>query len=655
MTLLGASLLLATACAELEELMPSVTGVSLSETSLTMLPGDEVLLVATVEPADAFNKNVTWSTSDSFIADVYDGKVLACAPGKAVITVRTQDGGKTATCEVTVLKEGESVPQDVAVTGVTLDSEKLTMEVGDRTLLIPTVEPENATNKNVTWASSDEEVAAVDEDGIVTAIAPGRADITVTTVDGGFTAVCPVEVLSEAVAVTGVRLDYDEISMDVGQSFALKAYVEPDDATNKNVNWFTDDPEVADVDENGLVTATGEGETYISVITEDGDFTAYCHVIVSGGEVPPAGFVKMSHARTPDLNIARGDFNMFVCGNDVVAVGGHVYDFDITSSVEIFKEGAWHQANSTSTPHDMGFAVKLQDGTVMVGGGCSTGWGIGQLSTVEIYNPDTYSFSSGPSLSRERTICRAALLDNGQVVVSGNWYAYDAIEVYTPGEGFTYVGETSEQRSVPYIIPTAADNAMIFGVSGNYGGTVSPIVDRLIGDNFFPILFEEWTPASLNTFYMMEDARIGQYQYLFSVTNNEDGSIALVVTNGEDMSLLPLESAIPTSTEWGTQILYMGGVHVDREKQVAYLIGRDRLDNYDPDNLENNRVYITAVKYGDYVGGKQCSVITYYSDNLDDFGSGSVVVLPDGGVMMAGGITNSNFTPYSDSYIFYPF
>lgn len=648
LTLLGASLLLATAC---EELLPTaVTGVTLSETSLTLNVGDEAILVATVEPEDAFNKNVSWSTSDSFIADVYEGKVLACAPGKAIITVRTEDGGKTATCEVIVTKEGEEpvVEPEQHVTGVRLDEEIKEVVIGESFTLTATVEPEDAENKNVSWTSSNPDVAVV-EDGTVTAVAIGDAEITVTTEDGGFTAVCKVIVYQSEVAVTGVSLDVSEVYLTVGGTAVLTATVQPEDATNKNVSWFTDDAEVATVDEEGVVTAVGPGETYITVLTEDGDYDAYCAVYVEDEEIPSGEMVKMEWERLPDMNVARGDFNMFVCGNDVVAVGGHVYDFDTTCSVEIFKDGAWHEANPTNSVHDMGFAVTLPDGTVMVGAGCSSSWGVGQSYIVELYNPETYSFSYTSSLSTSRTICRAALLENGQVVVSGNWYAYDSIELYTPGEGFAYVKSSYEPRSVPYVIPTAYDNAMVFGFTDNYGNdSNSLMVDRLDGEPFFPTIFNDWIPLYIRTYYMMDDARIASYSYLFPVYRYTDDGVyeyAIAVTSGEEISFMPLETAIPAATEWGTTISYIDGVRVDRNKQVAYLMGRDE-----------TRVYIVAIDYKPFLVGERAKVVTYYTDELEDgFGNGSIVLLPDGRLMMAGGVTTSNFTPWSDTYVFKPF
>ena len=162
----------------------AVTGVTLNKTTLIIYVGTHETLYQTVVPENATNKAVTWTTSNASVAMVVDGLVYAAALGTATILVSTADGGKIATCEVTVT---------TAVTGVTLDKTTLTIAVGEHETLHHTVAPENATNKAVTWSSSNTSVATVN-DGLVTAVAAGTATITVTTADGNKTAACEVTV-----------------------------------------------------------------------------------------------------------------------------------------------------------------------------------------------------------------------------------------------------------------------------------------------------------------------------------------------------------------------------------------------------------------------------------------------------------------------------
>ncbi|MDR0682794.1 MAG: Ig-like domain-containing protein [Dysgonamonadaceae bacterium] len=165
----------------------AVTGVTLNKTAETLNIGKTLSLKATVDPANATNPAVTWSTSDEAVATVSEtGTVTAVSVGAATITVTTEDGDFTATCEITVTP--------IAVTGVILDKTAETLETGATLLLTATVAPADATNPAVTWSTSDEAIATVSETGLVTAVAKGTATITVTTEDGGFTATCEITI-----------------------------------------------------------------------------------------------------------------------------------------------------------------------------------------------------------------------------------------------------------------------------------------------------------------------------------------------------------------------------------------------------------------------------------------------------------------------------
>ena len=161
---------------------------TLSQTTASLkVVGETLTLTATVAPSNATFKNVTWSSSNTAVATVADGVVTAKASvGTAIITVKTADGAKTATCTVTV---------GVPVTGVTLSQTSASLKVGETLTLKATVAPDNATDKSVTWSSSNTAVATV-SDGKVTAKAAGTATITVKTNDGAKTATCTVIVFS---------------------------------------------------------------------------------------------------------------------------------------------------------------------------------------------------------------------------------------------------------------------------------------------------------------------------------------------------------------------------------------------------------------------------------------------------------------------------
>ena len=260
-----------------------VQSVGLNKTELALEVGKTGTLEAKVEPSDATNKNVTWSSSNSEVATVDNGVVTAVSAGEAIITVTTEDGGKTATCKVTV-----NAPQTVPVTGVTLDKAELTLEKGSTGTLKATVEPQNATNNTVTWSSGNPEVATVDN-GVVTAVSAGEAIITVTTEDGAKTATCKVTVNApQTVPVTGVTLDKTSLDLKTGDNTTLTATVNPESATNKDVTWISDKPEIAAV-KGGTVTAKAAGTAIIAVTTIDGGKIATCTVTVIPKTVQVSG------------------------------------------------------------------------------------------------------------------------------------------------------------------------------------------------------------------------------------------------------------------------------------------------------------------------------------------------------------------------------
>ena len=240
-----------------------VTSLTLDRTTLSLAVGETAQLTATVKPDDATDKNVSWTSSDEFVAKVDNGKVTAVKSGKATITAKC--GGKTAECAVIV-----TVPTG----SVTLDKTSLSLAVGETVQLTATVKPDDATDKNVTWTSSDESVAKV-VNGKVTAVKSGKA--TIIAKCGDKTAECEVTVYAK---VTGVKLSSSSLRMMSGDKASLKATITPDNTMNKNISWSSDNETVAVVN-NGEVTAKAEGKATITVTTEDGQYTATCSVTVT--------------------------------------------------------------------------------------------------------------------------------------------------------------------------------------------------------------------------------------------------------------------------------------------------------------------------------------------------------------------------------------
>ena len=266
-----------------------VTGITLNKTTLNIKTGATEQLTARVQPTDATNSKVTWSSNEPTVAEVdQTGMITAKKEGSAVITVTAQDGsGKTATCQVNVT--------DIKVSGITLSASTLAMQTEDvKQLSVTNITPANATNKALKWESKNTWVATVDESGNVTAKNPGEATITVTAADnGGAQATCKVTVTERTVPVikvTQIQLSQTRASLIEGKELQLTATVLPTDATNQSLTWSSSVEGVATVDPTGKVTAIKAGTTVITATAkDDSGISASCTVQVTVPTVKVTG------------------------------------------------------------------------------------------------------------------------------------------------------------------------------------------------------------------------------------------------------------------------------------------------------------------------------------------------------------------------------
>ncbi|SHG12190.1 Ig-like domain-containing protein [Flavobacterium johnsoniae] len=344
----------------------AVTGVSVSPATVTVGLGTTQQLNAAIAPANATNQNVIWTSSNTAVATVNaSGLVTAVAAGTATITVKTVDGNKTATSAITVAA--------IPVSSVAVSPTSASLYAGNTQQLSATISPANATNKNVTWSSSNTAIATVNSSGLVTAVSAGTATITATTQDGNKTAsaaitvnpntsftvyfykpsnwgtgikiyywnALPTGVLANAtwpgvnmtdsgngwysytftnvnstnlifndgtnqtadlsrnktgwymnstwydsnpgtgVAVTSVSLSPSSASLNAGGTQQLTPTILPANATNKSVTYSSNNTAVATVNSSGLITAVANGTATITVSTVDGNKTSTCIVTVS--------------------------------------------------------------------------------------------------------------------------------------------------------------------------------------------------------------------------------------------------------------------------------------------------------------------------------------------------------------------------------------
>ena len=202
-----------------------VKKVRLNKTSLELIIGQTETLQASVSHSTASGSTLNWTSAIPTVATVdQNGKITAVSEGTTIIAVSTEDGKEMASCTVTVRFQN--------VESVSIDKANLQLYVGKTATLVATVSPSNANNPALKWSSSNPEVASVNENGVVTAIAEGNADISVSSVDGNKTATCAVSVSTFIPSATPMDLTL-AVSLPTGGRYFLKKddlqYVNLDD------------------------------------------------------------------------------------------------------------------------------------------------------------------------------------------------------------------------------------------------------------------------------------------------------------------------------------------------------------------------------------------------------------------------------------------
>lgn len=265
-----------------------VEGVILDKQVVSLYPDDYVLINADVLPANATDKSVRWESANNNIASVTaEGLVKAIGLGETTITaISLYDTSKKAVCVVRVIPR--------PVTRVKFTSSVETVKVGSSKTLEVTISPDNATNKKLVWTSSDETIATVTEDGLITGRAVGAVTITAAWEDNPqIKDVCTLTV--EPIKVSGVALNTYTSTMDVGEEITIVATVLPANATNKNIVWTSNNTSVATVSSTGVVTALAAGRAVITAASEeDGTIKAVCTITVNQAEVSSVSLSRSS-------------------------------------------------------------------------------------------------------------------------------------------------------------------------------------------------------------------------------------------------------------------------------------------------------------------------------------------------------------------------
>lgn len=215
-----------------------------------------------------------WSSSDETVATVNKGKIKALTPGNAVITAVSAE--KTA-AEINVTVDL------VPVKSIVLSTNQAEIKEEEEKTLTYSLFPENASDYGMKWKSADESIATVNEEGVITGIAPGQTSITISTPDG-LIETCKVTVIEKRIHVQSITLSTNQIEITEKEKKKLSYTIYPENASGYHLKWKSSDPDIASIDNEGTVTAKKPGQTTISISTDEG-INALCSVTVKKAKV----------------------------------------------------------------------------------------------------------------------------------------------------------------------------------------------------------------------------------------------------------------------------------------------------------------------------------------------------------------------------------
>lgn len=368
------------------------------------------------------------------------------------------------------------------------------------------------------------------------------------------------------------------------------------------------------------------------------------------GEADGVPLYKMTVERLPDLPKPRGGQHTMLLGDELTVLGGITDGFVLEPTIAYLRDGAWHQV-PMKYPHYYGFTTLLPDGNVMLGGGCSENFGIGQTWGVETYNPSTHTCKAVGILDRKRSGASAAVLPDGRVVISGNWYADDAIGLYEPGDGFSFVKEPAVQRAYPYILPISPDNALIFSSEGTHGEFLLDQVDLLNGEPFTEPLLQEWKilPYPVNP-TSADDLRTGEYAYLLPASRQEDGQSGILRLTDGHFSQLEMERPLLMALPDDDPLVWMHSLQVDRASRCAWMYA-----------LSGNGRFVAArIGYDPIFEGGKATLDMFLADKPGggSFFNSVPLVLDGERIVLVGGVlsgvrNDSNFEATAEVWLFH--
>lgn len=256
----------------------AIESISIEQENITLKIGDKSLLKINVTPTDAKSDNIIYESDDSNIVSVNEnGYIVGNEIGSTTVRVKDKAGTVSDEVLVEVISDGPTIIEPTSIKIIGMENG---LKVGNSSKIMYNIIPNNATNQNVTWTSSDTNIATV-ENSVVKALKPGNCTIIATT-ENGLTDKIDITVETDKIDVSSIVIDgKTAITMKTGGTKKIKYKLNPENATNKKVKFSSSNTKIIRVDSNGIVAAIKKGIAVVTITTEDGAKTAIVNITVN--------------------------------------------------------------------------------------------------------------------------------------------------------------------------------------------------------------------------------------------------------------------------------------------------------------------------------------------------------------------------------------
>ena len=331
--------------------------IKLSQKEINLNKDGTFLIEISISPKDAKVEGFVFESSDTNVVTVNDkGKITAIGTGTAVVTVKNEDGSISETMSINVTDDKQTVtviePTEVEIVGFTNG-----LTVGKTTQAIHNVLPNSATNKEVTWKSSNENVAKVNGKGVITGVGPGTCTITVSTYNN-ITASKEITVSANIIPVDKITINGSTtINMKVGGTKYLLYTISPSNASNKKVTYKSSNPSVVYVDSNGIMAGVGVGSAIVTITTQDGGKTAVANVTVTAPIA--SGTSSTSSSSSSSNNSSSNNSSSSSSNNNSSSSSSNYSTYNYTTDSSTYNYNSYEDNTTTNTcnAYDM---VKIQ-------------------------------------------------------------------------------------------------------------------------------------------------------------------------------------------------------------------------------------------------------------------------------------------------------